>query len=71
MAEVGVVALFAGLTTAIAADLYPQPLAAFAPVEAAPIPTAVMAKTARPAAKRAPRFGPRGVPFFDGFMSVL
>jgi hypothetical protein len=45
-----------------------QPFAALAPFEAAPMPTAVMATTARPAAKRAARFGPHDVAFFVDFM---
>jgi hypothetical protein len=45
-----------------------QPFAALAPLEAAPIPIAVTATTARPAANRAARFGPHDVPFFDAFI---
>jgi hypothetical protein len=54
-------------TVVVGADL-PQPLAALAPLEAAPIPRALMARTQSPAANRAERLVPQEVAFFDAFM---
>jgi hypothetical protein len=59
---------FAG-TAVVVGVARPHPVAALAPVVETPIPTTVRAKTA--AAKRAVRFGPHDVPFFDAFMRVL
>lgn len=56
-----------GVAVVVGFDTF-QPFAALAPLEATPIPIAVMATTARPAANRAARFGPHDVPFFDAFI---
>jgi hypothetical protein len=58
----------AGAAVVVGGAMRPQPLAALAPPEAAPMPAAVIARTASPAAKRAPRFGLHEVPFFVDFM---
>jgi hypothetical protein len=64
-----VVGVASFVVVVVTRELRPHPFAAPALLEATPMPSALRAKTA--AVKRAARFGPHDVPFFDAFIWFL